>query len=291
MKKLLFVTLSMFVGTTMHAVSWQKIVHDIQPFVPTHAYAIIQAQYNAWSTNSPFKIMHPDIKCIPIVENNEAVVDVYTMNNPRIFMLPQPQEPYSGVDCNAGLAGSSKMRIGLYNCLERMIEQLDEYARLFNFAPGQLSIAVFEGIRDINYQKMLFDNKAAEIALLNPHLTEQEVFEETCTWVSPVINNVPVHSTGGAIDIRLYDNKNNTLVDMGMFDVINGVNDAAPTLYEDIPDNQKFNRMLFLVAATCAGMVNYQFEWWHFSYGDRYASYWKEADATKRVALYGSAQI
>ena len=276
---------------SLFSVTWQELLTDIKPFVSAESYGLIHAQYNAWQDGRPVKIVHKDIKCIPIVENYEAVVDVYAMQNPRIFMLPQPDAPYSGIDCNAGLEGSSKMRAGVYSCLERMLVQLDEYAQLFNFQAGQLSIAVFEGIRDIRYQKILFENKAAEIAQLHPYLTEQEVFEETCKWVSPVVNNVPVHSTGAALDIRLFDVKNNKLVDMGMFDVINGTNDAAPTFYEDISDEQKMHRLLFLVAATTAGLVNYQFEWWHFSYGDRYASYWQEQDPAKRIAIYGVAQL
>ena len=42
------------------------------------------------------------------------------------------------------------------------------------------------------------------------------------------------------------------------------------------------------MAATKAGLTNYIYEYWHFSYGDRYAAFWQEEDASKRVAHYGS---
>ncbi|HEV2601777.1 MAG TPA: hypothetical protein VGT41_05815 [Candidatus Babeliales bacterium] len=35
--------------------------------------------------------------------------------------------------------------------------------------------------------------------------------------------------------------------------------------------------------------LNYTYEYWHFSCGDRYAAYWQESDPTKRVAYYGVA--
>lgn len=98
-------------------------------------------------------------------------------------------------------------------------------------------------------------------------------------------NNIPVHSTGAAIDIRLWDTKNEQFVDMGSFGVIWGVNASAPTFSEDLTDEQKSNRLFALIAATQAGLVNYSYEYWHFSYGDRYASFWKKKSYKK--AMYG----
>lgn len=50
------------------------------------------------------------------------------------------------------------------------------------------------------------------------------------------------------------------------------------------------NRLLLLVAAAQAGLVNYCYEWWHFSHGDRYAQFWQEANADKRIAVYDAVK-
>jgi zinc D-Ala-D-Ala dipeptidase len=105
-----------------------------------------------------------------------------------------------------------------------------------------------------------------------------------------VRNNIPVHSTGAAVDIRLWDNHHKQFVDLGPFGVIWGKNTTAPTFSEDISDAQKNNRLYALVAATQAGLINYVYEYWHFSSGDRYASFWQEPDPTQRKAMYNTIQ-
>lgn len=54
---------------------------------------------------------------------------------------------------------------------------------------------------------------------------------------------------------------------------------TAPTFstHESITDEQIKNRFLFLVAATEAGLTNYVYEWWHYSFGDRYDCYWRKS--------------
>ena len=40
-----------------------------------------------------------------------------------------------------------------------------------------------------------------------------------------------------------------------------------------------------------AWLVNYSYKYWHFSYGDRYYSFWKHADAGSRKADYGPIEL
>ena len=164
--------------------------------------------------------------------------------------------------------------------------KLDELAPYFGYQMDQISICVFEGLRDLATQKMLFDNKAEEIAEQHPEWTEQQIVNETSKWVSPVINNVPVHSTGGAIDIRLYDEQNNYFIDMGKFGVIWGTNPATPTFSSEITEKQMKNRLWLYTAALKIGLINYPYEFWHFSTGDRYAVYWLKSKPLQ--AQYGS---
>ncbi|MCE5293674.1 MAG: D-alanyl-D-alanine carboxypeptidase family protein [Chlamydiales bacterium] len=220
-------------------------------------------------------IVDERIKSITIVECHEALVDVYEQKNRRIEMLPSPVKPFGSPDCNSGLPSASKMRKKVFECLEFMLVQLDELAPSFGYTKGTVSIKVFEGLRDLETQKTLFNNKLQEIQAANPDLSVEEAEKETCKWISPVTNNIPVHSTGAAVDIRLWDMAKDAFLDMGPFGAIWGKNDTAPTFSEALTTEQKNNRHYMLLAAAKADLTNYPYEFWHFSHGDRYAAFWK----------------
>jgi len=267
---------------------WSSLIESKKSVMTTQTYNIISSQLASWQSGNAPKIVSSEIKSIPIVESEEAVIDIRTCGSKCIAMMPDPITPFETPDCNAGFKASSKIRLGLFNTLHVLEQQLDALAQHFGYTAGQIKIKVFEGLRDIATQKMLFDNKMQEIQNANAMMTQERVFSETCKWVSPVINNVPVHSTGAAIDIRLWDTINNQFIDMGKFGVIWGANPAAPTFSEELTDEQKNNRLFLVIAANQAGLINYLYEWWHFSCGDRYASFWLESDPAKRQAIYGS---
>lgn len=269
-------------------ISWEEILASKQQAIDARNYEIIVKQYQAFVTGNAPKVVDLCIKSILIVESNECVVDVNEMQNKRISMLPQPDAAFASPDCNSGLPSASRIRKTVFENLERMLQELDRLAPLFGYEPRQIDIKVFEGLRDISTQEMLFNNKSQEIKANNPHMSDVDVFTETCKWVSPVINNVPVHSTGAAIDIRLWDNKTHDFVDLGKFGVVWGKNTSAPTFSSELNMGQKNNRLLMIFAATQAGLINYCYEFWHYSSGDRYASYWQEVDVNKRKAIYNS---
>lgn len=215
-------------------------------------------------------IAHENVKSIPIQENNEALVDLLSLNHARIKPLAFFNEQYTN-----SYEGYSKVRQGVYLKLLNMLEHL----------PSNVGIAYFEGYRTLQKQKEYFDNKFKEILL---QVKDKELaYQETCKLVSPFINNVPTHATGAAIDITLFEIKEAQpiLIDMGKFDVIFGPNDQQETFSENITAHQKINRLVLLEAAIKAGLVNYGYEWWHYSYGDRAWAY-----VTKqKQAKYGLA--
>jgi D-alanyl-D-alanine dipeptidase len=279
----LFTTLSAFGNWKDHIESKKSVMRE-------PAYCLLTAQHEAHVKNDAPKIVDPRVKTIPIVESDEPLVDVNASNHARISMLPNPTHPFASPDCNSGFTASSKIRHSVFVKLQGLVNQLDDLAPHFGYDAGQIHIKVFEGLRDLKTQETLFNNKAHEIQQANPSMSEEDVFAETCKWVSPVRNNIPVHSTGAAIDIRLWDTKNNQFIDMGSFGVIWGKNTIAPTFSADLSTEQINNRLLLLASAAQAGLVNYTYEWWHFSHGDRYASFWQEADAGKRMAIYDAVK-
>jgi D-alanyl-D-alanine dipeptidase len=273
---------------SVFAMNWDDVLESRAELFSDKS--IVAKQYEAFSKSEAPAIVDSRIKAIPICENHEELIDLRLMNVERISMMPQPNSPFEGPDFNSGLPNASKMRASVFLKLQEMIDQLDTLAIGFGCEPGQVDILVFEGLRDLGTQKMLFDKKLEEILLLNPDMSFEVAEKETAKWVSPVKNNTPVHSTGAAVDVRLWDNKNNCFLDLGPFGVIWGDSQLAPTFSEGITDTQKNNRLYCLIAAERTGLTNYVYEWWHFSFGDRYDVYWKDQNGQEKIALYGSVQ-
>jgi D-alanyl-D-alanine dipeptidase len=289
MKKI-FILSALFSSLQMAAASWQELINQYRPIMGEETYQLIQKQYQAYREGQAPAIADARIKQIAIVECGEGCVDVNAANNARLSvmyddMLIKAHESPEDIDPRS--AGHSQVRKGVYDCLLSMIDELDRLAPAFDFEVGDLQVILFEGLRDIATQKELFDSKMIAIQQKNPHMSQEEVYAETCKWVSPYINNVPVHSAGAAIDIHLYSKRAGNFCDIGRFNVGSTI---AP-MFSDAPkltDIQRKNRLLFLVAATRAGFTNYVYEFWHFSYGDRYAAYWRQTEQSKREAIYGS---
>lgn len=250
---------------------------------------ILFAQYQAYQNNTVPKIADEQIKQIPIKEDGEPLVNIRQQNNPRIQMMPNPSKPFGSPDANSGLPSAPYVRKSLYNKLEKLVVELDKLAPEFGYASGHVNIKVFEGLRDIDTQNKLFDAKVKEVQAANPSFTNEQVLAEASKWISPTKNNVPAHSTGGAVDFRLYDVKNAKYIDMGKFGVIWGHNNATPTFSSEITDEQIANRLFLLIAAANANLVNYPFEYWHFSTGDRYAAYWQKPKPLQ--AVYNSIKV
>jgi len=275
-----------------NATTWEQILTEKKIVQQDSSYLVITEQYAAYAQQQAPVVAHPIIKSITIIENNEPIIDIKLMQNKRINMLPDApsKQVFVGPMYNSGLPSASKMRLGIWQKLERVLANLDNLAESFGYKPGKISIKVFEGLRDIETQKKLFMNKFDEIKRNNPSMSDDMIESETAKWVSPFKNNIPVHATGAAVDIRLWNDETNDFVDLGPFGVIWGTNKEAQTFSENLSDHQKFNRLYLLMATAKAGLVNYAYEYWHYSAGDRYAVYWQEKNDAKRCACYGLIQ-
>lgn len=282
-------------NTDIKAFSWKNIFEIKQNDFSYAVNNVLCMQHRSYSNGTLPKIADIRIKNIPIEESGEDLVDIRLLGNQRIEMLANPENSHAYGSSelrnyNAGYACSSLIRADLFHALERMVVSLDLIAPSFGYKQGALVIKVFEGLRDFKVQEKIFNEKVEQIHKNNPEMTDQELFNEASTWVSPVKDNIPVHTTGAAIDIRLYDLSTQQFVDMGDFGVLFGKNECAPTFSENITDFQKYNRLMMLIAASNAGMINYPYEWWHYSLHDRYAEYWyQQAELPEMMgkALYG----
>lgn len=226
---------------------------------------------NAKSSVLFLPISHPDVKHIKIVDNGEELVDLLQIDNPRIRHMSTISNDYS-----MPYEGCSKVRKGVYECLIGML----------GYLPKNIGIAYQEGWRPLSVQKKYFDEKF--LSLLLKYKDDEVAYSETSKYVSPFIENVPTHCTGAAIDMTLFlisETGEISLMNLGMFDTIYGQNNHEETFSENVTDEQLRNRMMLLTAAIKGGFVNYGYEWWHYSYGDKPWAFVKH----KKNALYGLA--
>lgn len=266
--------------------SWQAVLEKLNnPLISASTRQSILREYQTFTHQESPKIADPNIKNIEIIECNEPLVDVARANTARISIMTDEEalQAYpSSEQVDPRATTFSMMRKSVFEALLKMVAVLDIVAPLFDYEQGDLEIKLFEGLRDIGTQKILFEQVRTKIRAENPSWTDEQIYAETCTYVSPYINNIPVHATGAAIDIHLKSRKTGAFLTMGRFNC--GGNDA-PTFSnnQSLTKEMMNNRLLLLIAATEAGLTNYHYEFWHFSHGDRYAAWCNKAPH----AIYG----
>lgn len=211
------------------------------------------------------------VASIPIRECGEPLVDIRKIGG--LQYGPPPECPDTAPD---------------YCLLRRAVYQ--KLLRVQQALPAGLSLRLYEGLRSLKVQAMLFAEEQARVRKRDPQLPEEQVHAAAAVLVSPVIHpdgtpNIPPHSTGAAVDIEIVD-AGGKVIDFGM-EVKDWI-DVAPafcaTAYPALPAEAAANRLLLSMAMEREGFVNYVNEWWHYSYGDRY---WASRTG-QACAIYGS---
>lgn len=270
--------------------SWNILLENHKKSIGSTSYELLTKQYRAYVAGNAPVIADERVKQIPIIECGEKLIDITTKGKPRIRIMREEEYLLAHAfpeDIDPLSSNFSSVRVGVFKRFEHMLDELDRIAPSFGYEAGELEIVLWEGLRDIATQKALFEACSAKIAKERPELGAQALYQEVSRWVSPYLDNIPAHSTGGAFDIHLWSNKKLCFCDMGRF---NSGGPGAPTFADNtnITEQQARNRLLMLIAATRAGFVNYVYEFWHFSYGDRYATYWENVCGKNSVALYNA---
>lgn len=214
-------------------------------------------------------IASPEILTIPIIENHEPMIDL--IDYPGLVYGPSPEIPNN--------TDYTKMRKMVYLKLKQVQALL----------PQGILLCLYESYRSLSLQKALFDARFAKIKKQHPDWPHAQLFTETIKMVSPVINqdgsaNIPPHSTGAAVDVYLID-EHHKAIDMGIHpkDWMEDLDGSRSfTASTKISEHAKKNRKILSEAMTTAGFVNYTYEYWHWSYGDRYWAYYQQ----KSHAIY-----
>lgn len=159
------------------------------------------------------------------------------------------------------------------------------------FLPKGYKLCLYEAYPTLLTQEQIFSDQYNQLKSLQPAWSHAQIFQECTKLVSPVINldgseNIPPHSTGGAIDVYLLD-LNGRAVDMGIHPK-DWMQDLDGTMSQT--DSMKVSlkaqrhRAIMSKALSEVGFINYPTEYWHWSFGDRYWAY----HTRNPKAIYGS---
>lgn len=212
------------------------------------------------------KLRLNDPRCIsiPVKENSEAMINALDVE--RIFLLSQTKVKSENIQ---GDSKNPLVRATVKEMLRSIIKAL----------PLEYGILLVESYRKYEFQRSLFQ-KRFERLIKEEALSREVAIEKATQFVSNPDIYSP-HVTGGAIDIGLIYLKSGELLDMGNNFIYD---ESAETAYPNLTDSQKENRKLLSRTMESVGFVNYPFEWWHWSYGDKYWAYVKE----ESFAVYDS---
>ena len=173
----------------------------------------------------------------------------------------------------------------LEDCLARksVVELLKEAeSRL----PKGLRFKIYDAYRPIQVQQYLWDMYRNKIKELEPNLSEKELDMKTSFFVSKPsydIKKPSLHNTGGAIDLTIVFNDKYELNMGTLFDDF--TERAWTNHFEDkYPGCEKNrevrdNRRLLYEVMTKTGFTNLPSEWWHYDYGTKFWSYFKNKPA------------
>jgi D-alanyl-D-alanine dipeptidase len=225
---------------------------------------------------------------IPIIECHEKLSHI---DDPQIlFFSPHP---YKAAGAPYGSASPFDLRSGAVERLRRAQRQLSA------LHPGY-RLKIFDCFRPLPVQSYMVELTFLQIATergldpetLGPDEQEpiyQEVFK-LFARPNPDPSAPPPHSTGGAVDLTIVDEKGQPL-DMGSeIDALPPC--ALPHHYygksDPVSVKIQANRDLLRTVMISAGFERLPREWWHFSYGDQmWALLQSIKDRRKVSAIYG----
>lgn len=207
----------------------------------------------------------PRVAAVPVAECGEQLVDVRACG--ALLVDTRKQDPADAF---------AYLREGV---LARVLHAQE-------LLPPGLRLLFVEGYRPLFLQRDYFEEYADQLRGLHPERPNEQIHAAASRYVS--LLDIAPHSAGAAIDLTLADDGGREL-DLGtrMNADPEESDGACFTDATNISENARANRELLGSVLTAVGCVNYGFEWWHYSFGDRY---WALAKG-EGAALYGPVEI
>ena len=138
------------------------------------------------------------------------------------------------------------------------------------------------GWRSYKHQQLLWINFFVLLRKKHPGKNRKEITEMVANFIA--IGEESMHVTGGAVDVLIYDLKNDRMMDFGTNDgnKITLTNKCYP-YYPDISAEAKKSRSLLIDLFENEDFVCDIREYWHFDYGN---VIWA-LETKKKYAIYG----
>jgi len=210
------------------------------------------------------------LKTVPVYSKNEPFVSVSDLGIPNGYIFPM-------VD----MKPLFKKNILVRMTVALMLKKAQNYCTNIN---KNWSLFLTYGYRSPSIQKKLFKKEWNRIKILNPNLRRKELYEKTHAIIA--VPAVAGHPTGGAIDICLLNQNDNTFLSMGT-PIYDFQNPAISMDFKNIQKQDMKNRLLLRNILVSVGFAPFDGEWWHFSYGDKeWAAYYQ-----KQFAVYQQVDI
>lgn len=188
------------------------------------------------------------LRAVPIVENNEPLVDPQTQSPRLHFAREHPK-----------FADMPRTKVR-----KRVAEMLAAAARTL---PPGVDLKIIEGFRPLAQQRFMYDQLKAEFAAKHPDWSKATLHRITNQMSAPPDDRCPPpHSTGGAVDLCLCQGGGGEFLDLTS--PFSWDETSAPTGKKGLSPQASANRTLLIDTLEAAGLTNYAGEWWHWSYGD-----------------------
>lgn len=149
--------------------------------------------------------------------------------------------------------------------------------------PEQFDFLIKECYRPPETQEKSFINVLEYVKKKYDTLTEDQQYTEACKICAPL--DVAPHPTGAAVDLTLIDKHTGEEIDMGTTYNATPIdtNNATFLNATNISKEAQRTRSILKEVLCAVGLVNYEPEWWHWSYGDKYWAF----QTSQEYAIYG----
>ncbi len=194
---------------------------------------------------------------------DKRVLSIATIeSSQRLISLPKGHER---------LVLDYSVDLGYKNTFVAREEVISRLIQAANSLPKGIKLSIKETFRPIEFQEFIFNRRVNRLSNLPEHSqkTESDIRKLASQFIAPP--EVAGHPTGGAVDVSLVDRYGNEL-DLGCEYDEDEESSAGRcfSFAHNITSVAKKNRQELFKSMENSGFVNYPYEWWHWSYGDKY---------------------
>ena len=211
----------------------------------------------------PTDLSEKQLLSVKIEESGEKLVDV-RQECPEILIHP--------------LLGKTDTKPLVRKTIARMLNSANSYL------PQGIVFMVRDAYRSLDTQRRIYSSFKRKFKRENPAWSQARLKEETNKFVADPQGLIPGgHTTGAAVDVTLAYVKNKKRLAMKTTKLSYQEQTSLDSM---VPRHIRKNRKLLYDATIKAGFVNYPNEWWHYSYGDVFAT----ARQGGKIAIYGAVE-